>query len=120
MVTTNYGKENLALQLARSGTIPQYLAIGSGSGAVVPGLGSLVAEATTRTFYNGRDTSTSKKVTYTFSKSSVAMSGINLTEFGIGAGSTISTQDLWNREGFEGLDFDGTIEAEYEIVFEVF
>lgn len=106
--------------MARSGTIPQFLAIGSGSGAVVTALGSLAAEVGSRALYNGRDIGTSKKVTFTFSKSSVSMSGVNLTEFGIGAGSIIGVQDLWNREGFESLNFDGTIEAEFEIIYEVF
>jgi hypothetical protein len=120
MVVTNYAKENLALQLARSGTIPQFLAIGSGSGAAVAGLGSLVAEVGSRIFFTNRDISTSKKVTYSYSKSSVAMSGVFLREYGIGAGSVVGEQDLWNREAFDEIEFDGSIEAEFETVFEVF
>lgn len=120
MVASNYAKEQLALQMARSGTIPQFIAIGSGSGAAVAALGSLVAEVGTRAIYLSRDTSTSKIVKFTFAKSSVAMSGVNLREFGVGAGSVVDVQDLWNREAFDAVEFDGTLEAEFEVNFEVF
>ena len=120
MVATNYAKEQLALQMASSGTIPLYLGIGSGSGAVVPGLGSLVAEVGSRALYITRDQSTSKQMKFTFTKSSTIMSGLDLTEFGIGAGSGIGVQDMWNREGFASVNFDGSVEAEFEVVFEVF
>jgi len=119
MVATNYSKQQSALLLVGSGTIPQFLRIGTGSASVVASIGSLVTDAGGAVYFSNRDISTTNKVTYSFSKSSVALSGITMTEFGIGAGSN-AAQDLWNREGFAGVNFDGTIEGEWEIIFEYF
>jgi len=83
MVISTYGKQQLALQIARSGTIPQYIAIGSGSGAQLPALGSLIAEVGDREIYTTRDQSTSQQMKLTLSKSSVAMSGVFLREYGV-------------------------------------
>lgn len=119
MVATNYAKEQSALNLAGSGTTPQFLRVGTGSAAVNPNLGSLVTDAGSAVLYITRDISTARKVKYTAAKSSVAMSGLSMTEFGMGAGS-VAAQDLWNREGFAAVNFDGTIEAEFENIFEYF
>lgn len=120
MGVKEYGRQQTALQWARSGTIPQFLAIGSGSGTTIATLGSLYAEVSDRTLFNNRDQGTAKQMKYSFSKSSTAMSGIFLREFGIAAGSVVDEQDLFNGENFTAVEFDGTIEAEFEIILETF
>lgn len=122
MVATNIGKSGLALLMAGSGNVPRYCAIGSGSGAVAVTNGSLVAErlSSPRTFYTSRDQSVAKKITWIWDFTSTTMSGTILREFGVAPGSVISVQDLWAREGFTAVTFDGTNELQVEVTFEVF
>jgi len=122
MVFTNVGKSGLALLMARSGALPAFCAIGSGSGAESATIGSLFAEvlSTPRKTYTGSpDTTTAQQVTWTFDFSSVTMSGINLQEFGIAVGSVVGSQDLWNREGIIPIQFDGNQELTIDITFKV-
>ena len=121
MVMTDYGRSGTALLFCGSALVPQYLAIGSGSGAAVSSLGSLVAEVlSSRTILSSRDISVAKNVTMIFDLSSVQMSGVNLREFGVGGVTTKGTQDLWMREGFPSVTFDGSNELEIVITFQTF
>ena len=121
MVTTDFGKSGTILLFCGSINPPQYLAIGSGSGAAVSSLGSLVAElGATRKLWYSRDISIGKNITFIFDISSVAMSGINLREFGIGNTNTVGNNDLWMREGFPSITFDGSNELEIEVTFQTF
>jgi hypothetical protein len=121
MVISNYGRSGLNLLMAGSADVPQYLAIGTGSGAEVATLGSLITEAgANRTGFTSRDISVANKTTWQFDINSVNMSGITLTEFGIGGSQAVGVNDLWNREAFIGIEFDGTNELQIEILFEVF
>jgi hypothetical protein len=116
MVISNYGKSGNTLQWCGSSLPPRYAAIGSGSGADVASLGSLVAEVLAqRTDFTSRDISTSQQMDFTFDFSSVTMSGINLREFGIGGSQAKSTNDLWLREAFDAITFDGTNELQLQI-----
>ena len=45
------------------------------------------------------------------------MSGTALTEFGMFPSGTTSTGSLWNREGFAGVNFDGTTELQVQITY---
>lgn len=121
MVITNFAKSGLALLMAGSADKPRFLAIGSGSGAELIQLGSLIAEVFgARRDFTTREIDIPNRVTWLYDFSSVTMSGLTLTEFGIGAGSTVGVQDLWNREGFTGIEFDGSNELQVEIQFEIF
>jgi len=121
MVFTNYGRSGAVLLLAGVGNVPQYLAIGSGSGAAVNTLGSLVAEVLAgRTGFTSRDTSVAQAVTMIFDLNSVQMSGVNLREFGVGGVTTVGANDLWLREAFPSITFDGSNELEVEATFQTF
>lgn len=117
MVVTDFGKSGNALLWAGSGLIPRFSAIGSGSGAELASLGSLVAEVqATRRDFTSRDITVSKQVSWTFDYGSTTMSGVNLSEFGIAGSQAKGTNDLWLREAFDSVEFDGTNELQLEIV----
>jgi len=104
-----------------SGTIPTFLAIGSGSGTELITLGSLLAEVlAARTVFTTRDIATANETGWIFDNNSVTMSGVDLREFGIGQVVTKGTNDLWDREAFAFVTFDGSNELQVEIRFEVF
>ena len=116
MVTTEFGLSGNALLWAGSGNIPRFTAIGSGSGAEVASLGSLVAEVlATRVDFTARDISTAKQVSYTHDYGSTTMSGIFLREFGIAGSQAKGTNDLWIREAFNAVEFDGSNELQLQI-----
>ena len=121
MTISDFGRSGLALLMSPSGTIPSFLAIGSGSGAEVATLGSLLAEVlSARTNFSTRDITVAREVSWIFDINSTSMSGIDLKEFGIGQVVTKGTNDLWNRESLVSVTFDGTKELQVEIRFEVF
>ena len=123
MVISLFGKSGLALLMSPSGTIPRYMSIGSGSGAEVNTLGSLIAEVfAQRTDFTSRDIGTAREVNWIFDFSSTTMSGVQLREFGVGQSQTKGTNDLWNREVMagNGVTFDGTNELQIDIVFSIF
>lgn len=116
MVVTNFGRSGNTLLWCGSAEVPRYAAIGSGSGADVASLGSLIAEVgTTRLDYTSRDITTTQEMSWTFDFSSTTMSGVNLTEFGIGGSQAKGTNDLWLREAFGSVAFDGTNELQLQI-----
>ena len=115
MVMTDIGKSGLGLLLGPSGSRPTYLSIGSGSGAVAVGNTNLIAEVTGVT-PTTTDISVAKEITWTSDFSSVTMSGTQLREFGM----KISGGNVWNREGFAALTFDGTSELQVQVSFQVF
>lgn len=115
MVATDSGKSGLALLLTVSGTRPDVCAIGSGSGAVLVTNTDLIAQ-TDQSAFTTTDISTVKEVAFTIDFNSVDISGTLLTEFGI----KVSGGDVWNREGFASVEFDGTNELQIQITYEVF
>jgi hypothetical protein len=122
MVITNYGRSGLSLLMAGSGNIPQWSCIGDGSGAELPTLGSLINESglSPRRIWSTRDISTAAETVWTHDYNSVEMSGLGLTEFGFAAGSTAGGNNLWLREGFDAVTFDGTNELQLEITINIF
>ncbi len=122
MGVTNHGQSGLALLL--SGSIidrPAYCAIGSGSGTVALTNGSLFAE-NNRNIFTTTDSSTQKHVIYTTDFNSIELSGTQLTEFGVyTSGTSPNGGTLYNREQLTGsIVFDGTIELQVQVNFEVF
>ena len=122
MVISTFSKSGLALLMAGSADKPRFCAIGDGSGAEVTTLGSLIAESgTQRNDFTTREINITQRVTWLFDFSSTEMSGLALREYGIGAGSTVGVNDLWNREGLAAaIQFDGSNELQIEITFEIF
>jgi len=103
--------------LGRSGTRPQYTAIGSGSGAVSIHNTGLTAEVDRQAF-STVDITSARFITMTSTWSATDMSGIGLTEFGIFYAP--SSEKCYNREGFAAIEFDGTIELSIDTTFEIY
>lgn len=121
MVITNLGKAQLTLAMTGSmGNQPQYLGIGTGSGTVLTTASGLYSEVSPRVIWTSRDISTSQQINFSFDKSSTAMSGISLTEFLIGGSLAIDSSDGWSIENFDAVVFDGTIEAQVEVLWNVY
>lgn len=119
MVMCDTGRSGLALLMSVSGTRPQYLAIGSGSGAVAITNTVLIKEPSgLRQVFDTTNIATQKQVKFTTTWDSVTMSGMGLKEFGVF--SLASGGKCWNREGFANIAFDGTNELQIEVTFEVF
>lgn len=116
MVVTNYGRSGNTLMWVGSANAPQWAAIGSGSGADVASLGSLIAEVgATRVAYTDRNIATNQEVAFTFDFNSVTMSGVNLREFAIAGSQLKGVNDCWLREAFDAIVFDGTNELQLQI-----
>ena len=122
MVFTSVGKSGVALCIGSSATgRPQYMAIGSGSGAVVVTNISLVAETGTRIAATSTDLSAANEIEYTFDWNSMMMSGTApLSEFGMFTESAAITGSCWNREGFGSVSFDGTTELQIQQKYQVY
>ena len=117
MVYTTQGKTYLAHLLGNSGTAPNYVCIGSGSGAVAIGNTGLIFEID-RNALTSTDNTTAQKTTLIADFNTVEMSGTTLREVGLAHLS--SGGKLWLREGFAGVEFDGTNELQVEIEVQVF
>ena len=121
MVATNFGKSGLNLLMSGSIDIPRYSAIGSGSGANVPTLGSLIAETQSNRFsFSFRDITTNQQTTWTFDYGSNTMSGTNLREIGLSSGSTVDANNIWLRAGFPAIEFDGSNELQIDFTLITF
>lgn len=99
---------------------PEWCGIGSGSGTVTVTRSGLFAEVSSRNQWTTRDISTDKKVAFTFDFSSTVMSGISLKEFMVGGSAATDSGDAWSVENFNAISFDGTIEAQIDVNWEVF
>jgi len=118
MGTTNISTSGLSLIFASNG--PQWCGVGSGSGVFNPALGSLYAERlSVRGAYTSRDVSIVNQTTWTFAFGATTMSGLNLKEIGIGMGSVVGVQDMWDTEHFPSITFDGTNEAVVQFTFKI-
>ena len=120
MVFTTMGKSGVALiAFTGSGTVPEWLALGSGSGTVAVTQTGLVHEVR-RNKYDSRNAGTSTKVSWVTDFDSVTMSGIILREFGFFNNATAGSGDMFNREIIADVTFDGTNELQVDLQFEVF
>lgn len=115
MVFTAIGKSGLALAFIGSMDKPNHLCIGSGSGAVSVSRTNLIAQVGSSIF-SSVDASTVNEVSFQADFGASSMSGINLREFGVKAGSGT----LFNIEGFDAVNFNGTQELQIQVTFQIF
>lgn len=115
MVATNDGKSGLALLMSPSGNRPDSISIGSGSGVVSVSNTNLISERFNSAFTTV-DISVQKEVTFTSDFSASSISGLLLREFGVKK----SGGNVWNREGFSPITFDGSNELQIQVTFQVF
>jgi hypothetical protein len=117
MVFTTVGQSGVQNAIAViSDNRPQYMAIGSGSGAVLASDYKLVHEVAKRVF-TSVDSSVSNEILYIADWNSVEMSGLRITELGALTESGNNVGSLWNREGFIGVDFDGTDDLQVQLTY---
>ena len=120
MVFTSAGLSGVQVAIGvDSAQRPQYMAIGSGSGAVATTNILLIGEKSRRT-PTSTSTSVTNKITYITDWNSVEMSGIDLQEFGMFPTSVSSAGSCYSREGFTGVEFDGTNELQIQLTYEVY
>ncbi len=117
MVFTIYGVSGAALSVGSFATNrPQYMAIGSGSGADLTTNWELVHEVERRA-PTIVDSSTGDEIEYTTDWDSLDMSGIELKEMGMFTESTDNTGSLWSKNGFANISFDGTTELQIKLTY---
>ncbi len=116
MVFTNFGRQSVTFRLGSS--LPnlyiQHIGIGTGSASVLVTDEELVTESNRTDITGTPDFTENRKVGFQADFNSVQMSGTDLTEFGlfhIGS-ATGFTGSLWQREGFDSVEFDGTNELQ--------
>ena len=121
MVFTTIGKSGTALAIGTfASNRPQFLALGSGSGANAVGNVKLVAESGVRKIPTTTDITTANEINYIGDWNSLEMSGLIFTEFGMFTESGLSIGSLWNKEGFGAVTFDGSNELQIQLKYEVF
>jgi len=117
IVACTTGKSGMALLLGSSGTAPEYIGIGSGSGATAVTNTGLIYHVDRQAF-SGIDMSLAAHATYTSNWNSIDTSGINLKEFGVFSPASGGT--TWNREGFANVEFNGTQELVIDVQFQLY
>jgi hypothetical protein len=117
MTITNTGKDYISKIIAGSGTIPNYCAVGSGSGTATASSSGLLSEFDRNTI-TSIDYTTTRKITYSTDFSSVEMSGLNLREISINHLS--SGGQAFSVDRFQAVEFDGSNEAQIEVTWEFF
>lgn len=122
MPMTNYGALALTWQLGSnlSNNYLQYFPIGIGSSAFTFAQTTLTTETGTRIAITGSPNfSTARQISFQTDYSSVAMSGVLLTEFGGTASGAATVGSLWLREAFPSITFDGTNELQIYYTIQV-
>ena len=116
MAMVTHAVNTMAILLAGSTVRPEACGIGTGSAAEAITDVALVTESD-RNLVTTTSTATAGEVKYTTDFGAVEMSGTAMTEFGMFPSGTTSTGSLWNREGFAGVNFDGTTELQVQITY---
>ena len=119
MVFTTVGKEMVAYRLGSDIAYPVAYAIGTGSAAVTATGSALTTESDRQNFTGSPNFTEARKVKFQSNWNSIEMSGTTLTEWGVFDNSTASTGSMYQREGFAGIEFDGTNELQIETTWEV-
>jgi hypothetical protein len=103
---------NLIAVAMGGGTIPSFIAIGTGSSTVASGNTALLTE-TDRNAITTTDTSVSREVTYITDLSSTELSGTNLKEFGLF--TLVSGGQIIDRQVIGSVQFDGSVELQIQM-----
>lgn len=112
MVITNTGLDGVSNIMGGAGSIPGYIAIGSGTTAATTGDTTLEFE-TDRNAVTSTDTTIAANVTWIADYSSVEVSGLNFTEFALLNQAAAGT--MFNREVVGSITFEGDRELQIQI-----
>ncbi len=107
------GVETIAGAMGGSGTIPTYMAIGTGSDTLTAGDTTLLTESD-RNALTSYDNSVAKDVTYIADYGSVELSGTTLTEFGLFNQSGTDLGSMFMREVITADTFEGDRELQIQ------
>ena len=119
MVFTNIGRSGTQrFWLGATTDVPDFCEVGIGSGAVLVGNTVLITATGARASIITTDSGTTQILEHTFDFSSLFLSGVLLREFGLFTASTGG--DMWQREGFSPITFDGSNEMQVIIKLEAF
>jgi len=115
MVWTNYGCENIKqVGILGSGTPPNWMGIGAGSGTEAITESGLKTEHTSlRKQYDTVTGVTSQQSVSTFSFASNSLSGLTVSEFGMWSDATGG--NIWDVHRFGSVAFDGTVELQIQV-----
>jgi len=121
MVFTTIGQSGVILAIGSlSSNRPQYIAIGSGSGATISSNVKLVYEVDRKILTSGSIDTVNNEIEYVADWNSVQMSGISLKEFGMFTESAANTGSCWSRDGFSAVDFDGSNELQIQLTYQMY
>lgn len=117
---TNNGKAQMALGLATgSFAVPFMCDIGTGSATVSVNTSGLQTPVQT-TIFTSVDTTVTRQISYIADFSSVTMSGITLTEFGLrSSGGPIGSGIFFNVEPLTPTVYTGGNELEIQITYKI-
>ena len=115
----NYGKRQTALLLGGSVVeIPKQFVLGYGSGATYSTTNALINGSYIQNL-TSTDTTSIYKIKFQGDWNSSQISGLNLTEFAITSGTSV-TGSIWSRSSMPAIQFDGTNELQVQETWEVF
>jgi hypothetical protein len=97
----------------------QTVGLGTGSNTATSGDSVLINEVLRNVITGSPDFTTSRKVSFQADFSSTQMSGIKLAEFGLFSSGTAGIGSVWQRESFNPITFDGTIELQVKSTIEI-
>ena len=97
-------------------TIPTHMAVGSGT-TIFNATDTSLEKENARTSLTSYDQATSKVVTYIADFSSTAISGLDVSEFGMF--NAVSAGSIFNREIIDNLSFEGDRELQIQTSFRV-
>ena len=117
MVLTDIGRDFIAKAIGGSGASIGSVAVGTGSAAVNISRSGLITESI-RNPFSTIDYSVDKEVIFTGEFNSLELSGLSITEFG--SAHLSSGGQLWNVEGFPGINFTGNNELQVEVTFQIY
>jgi len=114
MVITTDGLDSISKIIGASGTVPGYIAIGSGT-TVANIADTILEKEWDRNGVTSTDLTINKNVTWISDFSSTEISGLTFTEFGLMNQS--SNGNLFNREVVGSIAFEGDRELQIQITY---
>lgn len=113
----NSGRSGTALLWTGSYALPNGIEIGTGSSAKTSSTTTLTTPVIFRVFASGGvDVSTPQQVTFTADFTSTELSGLTIRELAVKeSGGT-----YWSADGFPGVTFNGNVEMQVIVTWEIF
>lgn len=111
----NTGRSGTAKLWSGASELPNGIEIGTGSGTKSVTTSGLVTPVIFRAF-SSTDTSSQRFITYTSDFTSVELSGLSIKEIAV----KTSGGTTWSADGFPAITFNGSIEMQVVVTWELF